>query len=68
MSTLDYTVWQTRTNKGMSLREVAKQTRIHASTINRIENGIIRNPTERTKTRLAKWLGRSVDSINKMIG
>lgn len=49
-------LWQRRTEKGYSIRELSKYSGISKSTINRIENGKI-SPTVNTVEILAKALG-----------
>lgn len=55
-------VWKMRTNRGISLRELEKMSRISKATINRIENGK-KSPTLDELERIAMALGCRISDL-----
>lgn len=59
---MTYKVWQLRTAKGYSLRELEELSGVSKTTINSIENGRA-NPTMETLLRLAKALDVELSAL-----
>ena len=54
-----------RAQKGYSLERVARLADLSLNTVVKIENGINKNPTIETITKLAKALGADIDDLIK---
>lgn len=54
-----------RAQKGYSLEKVARLADLSLNTVVKIENGINKNPTIETITKLAKALGVDIDDLIK---
>ena len=54
-----------RGKKGYSLEKIARLADLSLNTIVKVENGVNRNPTIETLTKIAKALGVGVDNLIK---
>jgi len=54
-----------RAKKGLSLEKIARLADLSLNTIVKVENGVNKNPTIETLTKIAKALGVGVDDLIK---